>query len=250
MRRPRCSSRTRSSCLRATERANTPTIVGFPAATRGPTRMAEPGGCRTVTPMLRWIPPLAAAGAALAFAPAADAAAMPCLLTEATRITSTTLNLDRDKAKERIDIYNFDAAGAPVTQFQVCDRSQAGELVRAQLVTVNESPGDRESGLRASWVGDLDRAGRIEIAVRDYLTPSAGEVLSIYRQKAKNALTFVRVQRIPGDQAVLSRPRGSSAVVTVLLKANHASDGRAHKERWTYRAASRKWACATDCGGR
>jgi hypothetical protein len=200
--------------------------------------------------MSRWMLSLAAVGVALALAPAAGAAPMPCLLTEATRIDTTSVHLDRDKAKERIDVYNLDAAGAPVTQFQVCDRNRSGEFVRVQLVTVLQSPGSRESGLRDAWVGDLDRDDRIEIAVRDFLTPSAGEVLSIYRQKARYARTFARVQRIPGDQATLSRPPRVAAVITVLLQANHARDGKAHKERWTYSPDSQRWACTRDCGGR
>lgn len=190
----------------------------------------------------------AATIAALAVAPAADAA-MPCLLTEATRIKTTRVNLDKDRSPETISVYNLDATGAPVSMFQVCDTVK-DELVQIQRVTVNESPGARDSGLRGSWVGRLSHGTRVEIAVRDYFSPSAGEVLSIYRQNSRYSRTFKLVQRIPGDVTILTRVKDDAAVVRVQLKANHARDGKAHAERWTYDAGTAKWACTSDCGGR
>lgn len=176
-------------------------------------------------------------------------AATPCLLTEATRIHTFNLNLDGDRTLERIDVFNFDAAEAPTTIFQVCDRRR-GSLVRGQSTVVTQSPGNRESGLQQAWVGDLNRDQRTEIAVRDFLTPSAGEVLSVYRQKARHARTFGLLQRIPGDHVALTRHRRSAATITVRLKANHARDGQAHTERWRFSTTGRKWVCREDCGGR
>jgi hypothetical protein len=193
---------------------------------------------------------VAAAGvAAFALPAGASAVATPCLLSEATRINTFPVNLDADRGRERIDVYNFDAAGSPVTMFQVCDR-RAGRFWLGQRRVVTESPGGPTSGLRAAWVGDLDRRGRVEIAIRDSITPSAGEVLSIFRQRTRTARTFAPVQTITGDRVTLTRRTGAPATVTVLLTANHARDGRAHSERWTFRRASGTWACAIDCGGR
>jgi hypothetical protein len=192
---------------------------------------------------------LAAALAALALPSGASGVALPCLLTEANRINTFAVNLDADRAKERIQVYNFDAAETPVTMFQVCDL-RAGEYVLAQRRVVTESPGNRDSGLRAAWVGDLDRRGRVEIAIRDHISPSAGEVLSIFRQRTRTARTFRPVQTIAGDQVTLTRRAGAPATITAVLRANHARDGRAHTERWTFRRATGMWACAVDCGGR
>lgn len=196
-------------------------------------------------------PLLAALGVAVAALamPSSGGAATPCLLTEATRIQTFRINLDGDRALERIDVFNFDAAATPTTMFQVCDLRR-GSYFRGQRTVVNESPGNRQSGLRQAWVGDLNRDQQVEIAVRDYLTASAGEVLSIYRQTARHARTFRVLQRIPGDRATLTRHSGSAATITVQLKANHARDGQAHSERWTFAKALGKWACTADCGGR
>lgn len=192
---------------------------------------------------------IAAAIAALALPAGASAAAMPCLLTEATRINTFLVNLDADRAKERIDVYNFDAAGSPVTMFQVCDR-RAGQFWLGQRRVVTESPGGPTSGLRAAWVGDLDRRGRVEIAIRDSITPSAGEVMSIFRQRTRTARTFAPVQTIAGDRVTLTRRAGAPAIITVFLRPNRSRDGQAHTERWTFRRASGTWACKIDCGGR
>lgn len=197
----------------------------------------------------RVAPGLVGLVAAGALAVPAGAGAAPCLLTEATRIHTFSINLDRDATRERIDVFNFDAAAAPVTIFQVCDR-RGRSYVRSQRTVVNESPGNRQSGLRQAWVGDLNRDGRVEIAVRDYLTPSAGEVLSLYRQAAAHGRTFRTLQRIAGDTTALTRHTRTPATITVRLKANHARDGRAHTERWAFSKARGKWVCKTDCGGR
>ena len=191
---------------------------------------------------------LAIAAAALA-APSGAGAGTPCLLTEATRVHTFQVELDGDRTRERVDVFNLDATGAPTTVFQVCDR-RSGSYVGEQRVVVNQSPGARESGLRQAWAGDLDHDGRVEIAVRDYLSPSAGEVLSIYRQKARHARKFRLLQRISGDATSLTRHRHSPATVTVGLKANHARDGRAHTERWRVSKTLGRWVCRSDCGGR
>lgn len=182
-------------------------------------------------------------------APPGAGAAVPCLLTEATRIHTFNVELDGDSTRERIDVFNLDATGAPMTLFQVCDR-RGGDYARGQRTVVTTSPGDRTSGLRQAWAGDLDRDRRIEIAVRDHLTPSAGEVLSVYRQKARHARTFRLLQRISGDATSLTRHSRSPATITVSLKANHARDGRTHTERWRFSKSRRRWACRVDCGGR
>ncbi len=188
---------------------------------------------------------------AIAAPASARAAALPCQVPETNRHKLTWINLDGDRAKELVDVFNFDGAATPVTELMVCN-SVKGELVRASLQPIwGPSPGSRDSGLRGAWVGDLDRAdGRVEVAARNAVTPSAGEELVIVRQSSKRPLTFARVQTIAADTVTMTRPAGAAAYVTALVKATHASDGKSHSERWTYNPARRRWACSKDCLGR
>lgn len=181
----------------------------------------------------------------------AGAAALPCQVPETDRHKITKINLDGDRAKELVDVFNFDGAESPVTELMVCN-SVHGEFVRASLKPIwGPSPGSRESGLRAAWVGNLDRAGRrVEVAARNVISPSAGEELVILRQSRTIPLRFGRLQTIAADTVTLTRPPGRAAYVTAALKANHSGDGKAHAEIWTYRPARGRWVCATDCAGR
>ena len=187
----------------------------------------------------------------LAVAPRTPALAsqLPCQVPETDRHHIFLVNLDGDKTKERIDVFNVDAAGAPLTGLMVCDRV-SGQWVRGQLKYIFTSPGARESGLRDAWAGDLNRDGRIEVAARDSITPSAGEVLEVLRQSNHNARTFKRLQSIAGDRVALQTHANSPATVTVSIKANHAADGRQHSERWTWFKHTGRWKCTRDCGGR
>ncbi|MHB8060240.1 MAG: hypothetical protein ACYDHO_05355 [Gaiellaceae bacterium] len=163
------------------------------------------------------------------------------------RLHTFKLNLDRDSARERVQVYDTRQGSlmTPSTYFRVGDRRK-GAWVNVQLVQVLQSPGSSESGLVQSWARDLSGDGRVEIAVRDFATPSVGETLSIYRQAKAKSLRFSKRQTIAGDQVTIA---GSRAPVgwKVLIKANHSPDGRDHHELWRWVAATKKWACKTDC---
>lgn len=182
---------------------------------------------------------------------ATSSAALPCQVPETDRHNITHVNLDTDTAKELVDVFNFDGAGSPVTELMVCN-SVEGERVRASLRPIwGPGPGNHESGLRAAWVGDLDRGdGRVEVAARNLVSASAGEELVVLRQSRTRPLSFARLQTIAADTVTMTRPRGKAAYVTASVKATHASDGRTHTERWTYNSTRRRWACAKDCFGR
>lgn len=198
----------------------------------------------------RLIPGLAFAAMAAAVLPA-SAAALPCQVPETDRHHVVRINLDGTSAKELVDVFNFDAAATPVTELMVC-KSVNGALRRSSLRVVwGPSPGNRQSGLRAAWVGNLDRSdGRIEVAARNSITASAGENLVILRQSRTHGLTFSRLQTIEADTVTMARPSGRPAFVTAFVKATHSIDGKAHSERWTYRAARGRWVCSADCLGR
>ncbi len=163
------------------------------------------------------------------------------------RLHTFKLNLDRDSALERVQVYDVrqGALATPATYFRVSDRRQ-GVFVNVQLVPVFQSPGSSESGLEQAWVRDLNKDGVAEIAVRDFATPSVGETLSIYRQRTAHALRFSKLQTIPGDQVVIAK-RTAPVTWNVLIKANHAPDGRDHHELWSWSSAEKKWLCTTDC---
>ena len=192
-----------------------------------------------------------AAGATLlagASASVARAAPLPCQVPETDRHHVFKINLDRDRAKELVDVFNFDAAATPISSFMIC-KTIGGQLVRVQSQTITTSPGARSSGLVDAWAGDLNRDGRVEIAARDFLTPSAGEVLTIYRQSSPFSLRFRKLQSVPGDTVKLQPHRGAPATIAVMLKANHAADGRQHLATWRWSARAGRWTCRADCGG-
>lgn len=194
---------------------------------------------------------IVAAGASLLAgwsASAAQAARLPCQLPETDRHHVFNINLDRGRAKEFVDVFNFDAAGTPISGFMTCKRI-GGQLVRVQVQDITTSPGARSSGLVNAWVGDLNHDGQVEIAARDFLTPSAGEVLTIFRQSSKFSLRFRKLQSIPGDTVKLQTHTGATATITVMLKANHAADGRGYLATWRWSARADRWTCRADCSG-
>ena len=132
-----------------------------------------------------------------------------------------------------------------MTWFTVLDRRASRWVIR-QKKQVNVSPGASTSGLREAWVGDLNRDGRVEIAIRDAITPAAGEVLSVFRQVPKRP-NFFRLQGIGGDRVKVVRRRGRAAVITVLRTSRHSPDGREHLERWKWSKRTGLWRCTSDC---
>jgi hypothetical protein len=166
------------------------------------------------------------------------------------RLHTFKLNLDRDSARERVQVYDIRQGSlmTPTTYFRVGDLRK-GAWVNVQLIQVFQSPGSSESGLMKTWVRDLNGDSRVEIAVRDFATPSAGETLNIYRQKKANSLSLAKRQTIVGDQIGIA---GSAAPVgwKVLIKANHSPDGAEHHELWSWASAQKKWLCETDCVAR
>jgi hypothetical protein len=163
------------------------------------------------------------------------------------RVHTFKLNLDRDRVPERVQVYDLrqGSMSSPTTYFRVDDRRK-GAWVHVQLKLVYQSPGSSESGLVQAWVRDLNGDGRAEIAVRDFATPSFGETLSIYRQTKSGSLRFSKRQTIAGDQVVIAK-RKSPVAWKVLIKANHAPDGREHHEAWPWSSAQKKWRCTADC---
>jgi hypothetical protein len=163
------------------------------------------------------------------------------------RLHTFKLNLDRDRKKERVQVYDIHRGemSSPVTYFRVLDRRH-GTFVSVQLRLVFESPGSSDSGLVQAWVRNLNKDSRKEIAVRDYATASVGETLTIYRQRKARSLRFSKLQTIVGDQIVIGKRR-APATWKVLIKANHAPDGRDHHELWRWASAKKRWLCKTDC---
>ena len=179
---------------------------------------------------------------------AGSSAVAPCVAPESNRQHPFRIDLNGDGRKELILVYNLDAAGSPVSMFMVCKRVD-GDWVRVQRQTILQSPGARSSGLVEAWAGDLNKDRRVEIAARDFVTPSAGEVLSIYRQTRIHSLRFAKLQTIGGDQVTLHPHTGAAATVTVLLKANHSVDGRRHLQTWRWSRTADRWRCRSDCRG-
>lgn len=167
-----------------------------------------------------------------------------------TRVHTFRLNLDLDQRLERIQVYNVNegSASSPTTYFRVQDvRKKAVKLVQLTRV-FGPSPGAADSGLVQAWARDLNREGRVEIAVRDYITPSVGENLSIYRQPSAHSLHFSPLQVIFGDRITIAGNGKHSPVRwEVLIKQNHAPDNRDHHEVWRWQSAQHKWACSSDC---
>ena len=163
------------------------------------------------------------------------------------RLHTFKLNLDHDQALERVQVYDVHrgAMSTPTTYFRVGDRRN-GALTYVQLVQVFLSPGSSGSGLEQAWVRDLNGDRRVEIAVRDYATPSVGEALTLYRQPEAHSLSFAKLQTVVGDRVAIVR-RKAPVSWNVLIKANHAPDGRNHHELWRWAPAEKKWLCKTDC---
>ena len=163
------------------------------------------------------------------------------------RLHTFKLNLDGDAARERVQVYDIRQGTlmTPTTYFRVGDRHKAA-WANIQLLRVFQSPGSSESGLVQAWVRDLNGDSRAEIAVRDYATASVGETLTLYRQRAAHSLRFSKLQTIVGDQILIAR-RNAPATWNVLIRANHAPDGRDHHELWRWVLAKKKWVCGADC---
>lgn len=163
------------------------------------------------------------------------------------RLHTYKLKLDRDPARERVQVYDLRQGSlmTPTTYFRVADRRK-GAWVNIQLVQVFQSPGSSESGLMQAWARDLNGDSRAEIAVRDFATASVGETLNIYRQRKANSLRFAKRQTIVGDQIVISK-RAAPVTWKVLIKANHSPDGLEHHELWSWVSAPKKWVCKADC---
>ena len=163
------------------------------------------------------------------------------------RLHTFKLNLDSDRALERVQVYDLrqGAMMTPTTYFRVGDR-RSGAFVYVQLQRVFQSPGSSESGLVQAWVRDLNGDSRAEIAVRDFATPSVGETLTLYRQRAAHSLRFSKLQTLVGDRIVIAR-RTAPVTWSILIKANHAPDGRDHHEFWSWLPDQKKWLCETDC---
>jgi hypothetical protein len=176
------------------------------------------------------------------------AGAQPCQVAAANRHHVFRLNLDRDGDRERIDVFNSTRALTPVTGFMVCDR-RGRHFVRTQLKYIFTSPGASTSGLVQAWAGDLNRDRRTELAIRDFITPSAGELLTVLRQRARHALSFSVLQTLGGDIVGVHRSPNAPATITVTIRANHAIDGRAHTERWSWSGQQQRWVCTADCQG-
>lgn len=174
------------------------------------------------------------------------AAGKPAPPPGSNRIESFRPNLDPDRDKERVFVYNRADQDQPVSYFEVWDRGRNG-WKRGQRRLVTLSPGSPESGLAKAWVGDLNRDGRMEIAVRDRITPSAGEALSIFRQKSEGSRKFRPLQGVGGDRVGVKTRKRKPAYLKVTLMSNHSPDGREHHEIWKWSSRSGQWRCRTDC---
>jgi hypothetical protein len=183
----------------------------------------------------------------LVAAPAALPAQGPHAPAGADRVEQFKPNLDGDRRAERVFVYNLVTEGFPATYFEVWDH-RGGTWERGQVTLVTQIPSfDLSSGLRKAWVGDLNRDGRVEIAVRDYVTPSVGETLSIYRQQAEGSRSFKFLQGVPGDQVSVRTRKGKTAILAVFLKSNHSPDNLEHHEIWEWSNQADRWRCDSDC---
>jgi hypothetical protein len=190
---------------------------------------------------------LAVVAVAVPAAVASSKASSPGPPADATRVETFKPNLDGDKGKERVYVYRRVVSGLSTSYFDVWDKRGAHNWKKAQRKKVATSPGSPESGLVAAWVGDLNRDGRVEIAVRDFLTPSAGESLSIFRQKQEDSLAFKHLQSIGGDRVTVQEESGKPDTIERLIKSNHSTDGRTHHEVWKWKDKRDRWVCKVDC---
>ena len=180
--------------------------------------------------------------------PVARGATAPSPPTGANRVETFKPKLDGDQKSDRVYVYNLPTDGSPATYFQTWTKEQGTWKLRQQKL-VNEIPSlDPSAGLVEGWVSDLNRDGRKEIAVRDFFTPSYGEVLSIFRQKSKHSPKFEKLQSIGGDRAVVKKKKhGKPAVISVFRKDIHSPDNVEHHEKWKWSKQADKWRCKKDC---
>lgn len=165
----------------------------------------------------------------------------------ADRIESFSPNLDKAGPKERVFVYNLPNDGFNTTYFEVWNRKH-GDWKRGQMKLVAGVPGPSPYyGLEQAWVSDLNRDGRVEIAVRHSVTSSIGEVLLVYRQKSKHSARFGKLQSFGGDE-VKVKPKGKGpAVIRAFLKSNHSPDNLEHHEIWKWSDMADQWTCRKDC---
>ncbi len=172
---------------------------------------------------------------------------------EADRVETFKLNLDKDRAKERIFVYNLSQGkppyDSPVSWFEVWNK-KAGGWAQVQRKLVYENPGSSDAGLVSAWVSDLNRDGHVEIAVRDFVSPSFGEILSIYRQKSKHSTRFRKLQIVGGDQVKMKPRKKKTALLKAYLMSNHSPDNLEHHEVWKWSGRANQWTCRKDCAAR
>ena len=162
------------------------------------------------------------------------------------RLISFSKNLDRDRVRERVLVYNLPTGLLASTWFDVWNRTRKG-WSRVQRTRILLSPGASSSGLRKAWLGDLNRDGRAELAVRNSITGSVGQTLTVLRQRSRRVPRFNRLQDLGGDWVGLRRIKAGPAVVLIYRRSNHSSDNREHNERWRWSQRKYQWACVFDC---
>lgn len=164
----------------------------------------------------------------------------------ASRVEAFKPDLNGDGVKERVLVYNRPKEGLPATYFEVW-KHKRGVWKRGQRKLVNQSAGSADSGLVKAWTKDLNRDGRFEIATRDFITPSVGEVLSVFRQKSEGSIKFTGLQTVGGDQVVVKPRKGKTALIKDSLKSNHSPDNIEHHEVWKWSKSADQWNCTKDC---
>jgi hypothetical protein len=184
------------------------------------------GGCIPI--------PMAAGGSEPAPPPGAD------------RVERYKVDLRPADGKERVLVYNKPKQGFPATWFEIW-RKADGEWVRGQRKLVGQIPSYEDAGLVKAWVADLNGDGRVEIAVRDFITPSVGESLSILRQTSSASLRFGPLQSVGGDQVGVRLRNGRTALLEIFRKSNHSPDGVEHHEIWKWSGGGGAWRCTSDC---
>lgn len=189
---------------------------------------------------------LVGGGGCIPVAKAREVAEKPKPPKGADRVESFKANLDEKDGKERVLVYNKSKEGFPASWFEVWSQKH-GDWVRGQRKLVGQIPSSSEAGLVKAWVKDLNRDGLVEIAVRDFVSPSFGETLSIFRQKSAGSKKFADLQGVGGDQVVVKTRKGKKALLKVFLKSNHSPDNVEHHEIWKWSEQADAWGCSTDC---
>lgn len=180
--------------------------------------------------------------------PVRGPAAGPAPPSGADRIETYKPRLNGDSARDRVYVYDLPASGSPSTHFDSWVKASGGWKLE-QRKLVNEIPSmNPDAGLEESWLADLNRDGRKELAIRDFFSPSYGESLSIFTQRSKRAAKFERLQNIGGDRVVV-KPKGGGkpAVISVYRRDIHSPDNAEHHEKWKWVAKKRSWRCKVDC---